>query len=215
LRELLVERRMNEIVEEAGRSRRVLGVLVALTFDSAPLIGWRAVEAMGLAAARIADEDPAFVREQLRRLHWLMHEESGGICWRAPEAMAEIVRQRPALFADYVPIVVHLLRELADEDLAHFRGGVLWAIGRLGGLAAEQVADVLPAIVTALDDPAPQVRGMAAWALGEVGQGALLAGRRDLLEDRGAVERYEGGRLAGTTVGGMVCDAMAAHSGAP
>jgi HEAT repeat protein len=192
---------MDAIVEAAGESRRVLGDLVALTYDASPLIAWRAVEAMGRAAARIADEDADGVREQLRRLHWLLHEESGGICWRAPEAMAEIVRQRPSLFADYVPIVTHLLLELAEEDLAHFRPGVLWAIGRLGALAGEQIGDVLPKMVAALDDPAPQVRGMAVWALARVGAEAALVARPDLLDDAGPVEVYEDGDLARTTVG--------------
>jgi hypothetical protein len=215
VRELLAERRTDEIVEIAGRSRRVLGVLVSLTFDAEPRIGWRAVEAMGLAAARIADEDPTGVRDHLRRLHWLLHDESGGICWRAPEAMAEIVRHRPALFPEYVPIVVHLLLELAEEDLSHFRAGVLWAIGRLGPLASEHTGDVIHEITAGLDDPAPQVRGMAAWALGRVGRGAVLAGRGAMLEDTGPVEYYEAGEVRWTTVGRLVREATAARSGAP
>jgi len=67
LRELLDTRRIEEIVDLAARQRRVLGALLSLTFDADPLIGWRAVEAMGAAAARIADDDPDFVREHLRR----------------------------------------------------------------------------------------------------------------------------------------------------
>lgn len=201
LRALLVRRRLDAVEELAGRSRRVLGDLVVLTFDADPQIAWRAVEAMGRAAARIAGDDPACVREHLRRLHWLMHEDSGGICWRAPEAMAEIVRCRPIAFADYVPIVVHLTLELADEDLDHFRSGALWAIGRLGPLAAPHVADVLPAMVAALDDAAPQVRGMAVWSLTQVGAAVTLAERRDLLADAGPVECYARGALRRTTVG--------------
>ena len=44
-----------------------------------------------------------------------------------------------------------LRRYMAEEDLEHFRAGVLWAIGRLGSLAGEHAADVLPAILAALD----------------------------------------------------------------
>jgi HEAT repeat protein len=203
LRELLAERRVDEIVALAGRSRRVLGMLVALTFDAEPAIAWSAVAAMGRAAARIADDDPASVREHLRRLHWLMREESGAVCWRAPEAMAEIVAHRPALFADYLPIVVHLLVELEEEDLRHFRAGALWAIGRLGAAVRHQVADVVPAIVAALDDASPQVRGMAVWALARVGEADRLVGRSDLVADAGPVELFEGDVLSRTTVGAL------------
>lgn len=201
MRELLARTNLDAIAAAAGTRRRVLGDLVPLTFDPEPLIAWRAIAAMGRAAERIARDDPAFVREHLRKLHWMMQEESGTVCWRAPEAMAEIVARRPALFADYIPIVVHFLVALAPEDLAHFRGGVLWAIGRLGPLAAPHLADVLPTMVAALDDPAPQVRGMAVWALARVGEAARLADRPGLRGDASPLELFEAETLRRTSVG--------------
>jgi len=204
LRELLQQRDYEEIVDLAERKRRTLGTLTSLTFDPDPQIGWRAVEAMGLAAARIAESSLPYVRNHLRRLNWLISEESGGICWRAPEAMAEIARHRPDLFDDFIAIVVSLLLTLAEEDLAHFRAGVLWAIGRLGPAAGGHIKAVIPAITSALDDSDPQVRGMAAWCLGEIGEGGLLDGRANLLRDEGAVDFYEEGLLNRTRVSDLV-----------
>jgi hypothetical protein len=201
LRQLLQQQDTHEIAELAGRKRRVLGALVSLTFDRDPLIGWRAVEAMGVAAERIARDDPDCVRDHLRRLHWLLSEESGGICWRAPEAMAEIVRRSPALFRDYVAIVVSLIEEMADEDLRHFRTGILWAIGRLGPIPDKELDAVLPRVKACLDHPDPQVRGMAVWCLGQRGRGELVANRDDLLADEAPVALYEEGRLVGVSVG--------------
>ena len=200
LRDLLAQGRLEQIADLAERQQRVLGELVARTFDASDLTGWRAVEAMGLAADRIAQRDPQYVREHLRRLHWLLNDESGGICWRAPEAMAEIVRHRPRLFGDYIPIVVHLILNLAEADLDHFRAGILWAIGRLAAVAGDHIPDVLPAITCALDNSDPQARGMAVWCLGQVGQAQLLAGRPDLLCDAGPVDLYEDRLLNGTSV---------------
>jgi hypothetical protein len=187
----------------ALETKRVLGLLVSLTFDTDEQVGWRAVESMGLAAARIADRDPEYVRNHLRRLLWLISEESGGQCWRAPEAMAEVVVHRPDLFGDYAPIVVFLLREMAEEDLQRFRPGVLWAIGRLGGLAGDHVPEVLAEITAALDDANPQSRGMAVWCLGRVGRTDVLAERSGLREDDGAVDLYEDGQLERTSVGAL------------
>jgi len=201
LRKLLTERRLDAIAELAAQKTRALGTLLSLTFDADPQIGWRAVEAMGVAAARIADVEPGPVREHLRRLMWLLSEESGGICWRAPEAMAEIIRQHPALFADYIPIVIHLLLETEEEDLRHFRAGILWAIGRLGASGNDYVSEALPAITAALDHPDPQVRGMSVWCLAQLGQTGVLAGRSDLRIDDGAVDLYEDGVLMRTSVG--------------
>jgi hypothetical protein len=195
LRELLDTERIEEIADIAGRQRRVLGSLVSLTFDPDPLIVWRAVEAMGAAAARIADDDPEYVREHLRRLRWLISDESGGICWHAPEAMAEIIRRRPRLFSDHIPIVVYLLRVMEEEDLVRFRAGILWAIGRLGDLAASEVEAVLPSIAACLDDSDPQVRGMAVWCLAQSRRTEILKTRSDLLSDEGTVALYLDGHL--------------------
>jgi hypothetical protein len=213
VRDLLKQGRLEQVAESAGSTRRILGTLVSLTFDPDPEIGWRAVEAMGLSAARIAEHHPDHVREHLRRLLWLLSEESGGVCWRSPEAMAEIIRQRPALFADY--IVVSLILSIEPEDLVYFRAGTLWAIARLGALAGNHVTAVLPAVTAALDDSDPQVRGMAVWALMGVGQTARLASRPDLLTDTGSVDLYEDGVLRRTSVQCLARRALGGNPGDP
>ena len=65
LRELLAQGRFEPIAEMALAKKRVLGSLVSLTFDPDPLIAWRAVEAMGGAADRLAEHNPQCVREHL------------------------------------------------------------------------------------------------------------------------------------------------------
>ena len=203
LYDLLDQGSLEQVAEMAKRRKRVLGSLVSLTYDPDPLISWRAVEAMGLACDRIADADPECVRQHMRRLYWLISEESGGICWRAPEAMAEVVYHRPQLLADYLPIIVSLLGEMAEEDLAHFRAGVLWAIGRLDAACRDHIPDVIPEIVAALDNSDSQVRGMAVWCLSAVGQGECVSARPDLLSDDGPVELYEERRLVHATVNSL------------
>ena len=206
LRELLDQGRFEQIADMAVRKKRVLGSLVSLTFDADPRIGWRAVEAMGAAADRLAEHDPQRVREHLRRLHWLISEESGGICRHAPQAMAEIVRRRPALFADYAAIVVSLLTEMADEDLDYFRPGILWAIGRLGPVVADHIPNVAAEITSALiiKHPDPQVRGMAVWCLTQLGQTKILTDHPELLRDQGPVDLYKDGNLTRTSVSHLV-----------
>ncbi len=206
LRGLLADGELAGIGELATGDRRVLPGLIPLTYDSDPEIAHRAVEAMGVVADRTGDGDPETVREALRRLNWLITEESGGICWRAPEAMAEIARRRPERFSAYIRIVLSLLREMAEEDLAHFRPGVLRAIGRLGGLGGEDLEAAIPAVVAALSHPDPQTRGMAVWALVEVGWAGAVRDRAELAEDQGPVMVYENGALRRTTVAELIAE---------
>jgi hypothetical protein len=212
LRKLLEQNRLDEIADKAEGKRRVLGVLRSLTYDRDRLVGWRAVEAMGMVADRLADQDPDAVMEELRSLFWLLSEESGGVCWHAPEAMAEIVRRRPSEFSPYISITATLINEMADEDLDHFRPGILWAIGRLGPIAAGTLDVVLPAIEASLDQSDPQARGMAVWCLGQIDRADLLEPRADLREDTGSVEMYENGALFETTVRELVIQAQSAEA---
>ena len=121
---------------------------------------------MGLVAADLAERDPEFVCGHLRRLVWLLNDQSGGIGWRAPEAMGAIIAARPDCFADFIPILVSLL-EMEVEDAVRFRAGYLWAIGRLAQVAPGPASQALPWVLPALGDPDPQVRGLALWCLGQ------------------------------------------------
>jgi hypothetical protein len=137
----------------------------------------------------------------MRRLYWLITEESGACFWRAPECMAECGARMPRLLKSHIPIAFHLLETLEEEDLEHFRPGAIWAIGRLVGVARDDLPAVLPLVIEALDRPDPQARGMAVWCLGEVGETESLEARMDLLEDDGAVLLYRDRVLSETTVG--------------
>lgn len=209
LHELLELGRLDEVATMATERKRVLPTLVALTFDTDLQICWRAIEALGMGCSLVSEDDPDSVREQLRRLYWLISEESGGICWRAPECLAEIVHAQPKRFADYVPITFHLVVSLEEEDLGHFRAGALWAAGRLAVEAREAYPDVLPAVVAALSNTDSQVRGMAVWCLEQMGEAGSLGTRADLLDDVGSVDLYEGRTVHRVSVGQLVRRALA------
>jgi methylated-DNA-[protein]-cysteine S-methyltransferase len=209
LREQLAHGRLEEIATLATTRRRVLPTLVALTFDTDLRVCWRAIEALGLGCSAVSEDDPAVVREQLRRLYWLISEESGGICWRAPECMAEIVRAQPKRFTDYLPITFHLIVSLEEEDLGHFRAGALWATGRLAPLARDAHQEVLPAVTAALDDPDSQVRGTAVWTLTQMGETTSLGNRADLRVDEGSVALYRNREIIHETVAQLARRALA------
>jgi hypothetical protein len=212
LRFWLASQNWEAVVELAGRKKRVLSFLTALTYDPEPVINWRAVEAMGLAAGRIAEDDPEFVRNHLRRLLWLLSDESGGIGWHAPEMMGEIICNRPEQFGEFVPIIISLL-DMEEEDAARFRPGTLWAIGRLGEVIPDRVKAAVAQIIPCLEDPNPQTRGLAAWCLGQLGAGEYLAGYDALLGDESPVDVYADGQLVRKSAGQLARDAL--ESGRP
>ena len=200
------------IVAMAAHSRRVLSYLVALTYDGEPLIAWRSIEAFGIVAGATADRDAEFVRGHLRRLLWLLSDESGGLGWRAPELIGELLHHRPEQFAEFVPLLIALL-DLEAEDAARFRAGTLWAISRVAEVAPKPRLAAAARIESYLGDDDPQVRGLAALCLVRLNHTPALAGAGALLEDPGVVTLYSAGQIATVTVGQIVRAAGLSTSG--
>lgn len=103
----LTEGDFASILELAGHRKRTLSLLTALTYDPDALISDRAIEATGQAAKQIAEQDPEFVRNYILRLFWLVNEESGGVCWRAPELIEKILIACPQ-FNHFQPMLMSL-----------------------------------------------------------------------------------------------------------
>lgn len=210
---LLAEGKLEEVARLTEEGEPVLGNLMALTFHSDLSIAWRAVEAMGLAIQRLSRLNPAQALEHVRRLFWLITEESGGIFWRSPECLAECSAQNPVFLRDFIPIAFHLVETLEPEDLEHFRPGALWAVGRLADLAdQEHVAGVLPLVEEALGEKNPQARGMAVWALGRLGREDVLQKHQDLTQDTGPVHLYRDRQVESTTVGDLTRQVLEGES---
>ena len=208
LRHQLLEARFEEIAELAASRKKVLGTLLALTFDPDPEVVWRAIEAQAMAAERLSSSSPSYVREHMRRLYWLITEESGGCFWRAPECMAELGARMPRLLRSHVPIAFHLIETLEEEDLEHFRPGAIWAIGRLIDHARDHLPTVLPLVVNALERPDAQSRGMAVWCLNQVGELDAVRSRPDLLDDQEVVTIYRNRFVEEVTVGDLAKEVL-------
>jgi hypothetical protein len=147
-------------------------VLQALLYDGEDLIGWRAVEALGRVAAVRARGAVEPVREILRRVLWLMNDESGGLLRAGPQVMGSVLAHVPALRREFGTIVASFLEE------EPFRVGTRWGLWRLAAEAPDVVAQEAERLAASCADPDPAVRGHAAAALRAAG-GDVAAFARD------------------------------------
>jgi hypothetical protein len=192
------------ICQWAAGDKRVLSQLLSLTYTADDLLGWRAVKALGLAAAQVARQDAEFVRNILRRLMWSLNDESGGVGWRSPQAMGAIIAQCPRQFAEFVPIVVSLF----DLDEIHFYPGVLWAIGQIADRDRALVGLALSQVLACLSEPDPQTRGVAAWCLGRLGDAEAIAALEPLRTDPAMLSVFSDDQRRERTVGELVQEAL-------
>ena len=163
LRHWLLEADYIPFLELAQTSKHILSQLTALTYDPDSNINIHAIRATGLAAKIIAERNPEYVRNYLLRLFWLVNDESGGIGWKAPELIGEILHNCPQ-FNQFFPMLISLLA-LDEEDAPRFRIGTLWAIGRVAQVARQAMLPALRQVRAYTSYQETGTRKMAVWCV--------------------------------------------------
>jgi hypothetical protein len=144
------------MVPLARTDRKIVSLLIRLSYDKDTLIGQRAIRAVGLIAREVVQDDPEFLRETCRKLLWSLSDESGGIGWSAPEMLGEIVSADPGGFADLIPVIAGLYetRELV------FRPGVVYALLKIAESDPALVTPYQKIVIMSLVDEDPLVKAL-------------------------------------------------------
>ena len=207
LRSWLASAEFQKILEAALEQRRMIGALFSMTFDADPLIRWRAIDAIGRCAGRLATLRPESMKNFIRRLFWMMNDESGSVAWHAPEAIGEIVRSDPREFGSFIPMTISLL-DMEPEDRPSFMPGILHALGRIGEVAPHSMDAYLPQIENALTDRDVQTRAMAVLCLARLSEKNRLLQYGDLLHDAGRALVYRDEQLVETAISNLLCNVL-------
>ena len=174
--------------------RQVVNPLLSFLYSPDETIKYRAVTAVGIVVAEMADQDMEGARTIMRRLMWSLNDESGAIGWGAAEAMGEIMARHEQLAEEYYRILVSYIREdgnRLEHDLLEC--GVLWGLGRLAQARPHLLGDSSSHIFPYLHSRNPTQRGLAAWILGFLGAAFPPDILRRLLNDQTEIAIYEQG----------------------
>lgn len=176
---------------------------------------WHAITVMGRVVAELADEDLEAARIVMRRFMWSLNDESGGIGWGVPESMAEAMVCHETLAEEYAHILVSFMREegfYLEYEL--LQRGLMWGVGRLAQARPELLRSKQAAgyLLPYLDSPDPTVRGLAAWALGNLGAEEAVPRIKPLLAENQPVRIYMDEKLMDTTTGELAQQALASLS---
>lgn len=202
VRTLLEQRDLDGVVAWSGTIRSPFRPLLSHAYDPDELIRWRAVEAIGRVAAKLSRSNPETVRELIRRLFWLMNDESGGLCRIAPEIIGETLVRVPQLIDEYALILPSFLLEEPFERGSH------WALWRLSCLRTDLFAKATTALLQSLNHPDPAIRAFSALTLDLIegrSAGESAAGLKDATDSM-SLYNMENGQLMTTTVGALVSD---------
>jgi hypothetical protein len=191
--------------------RRAISPLIACLFHGDERVRWHAVSALGLITATLAETNPEAARTVVRRLMWSLNHESGSIGWGAPEALAEIMAIHGGLAEEFAHMLVAYMRPDGSYlELPALQRGLMWGVGRLAGarldvLRVRYASVYLPPY---LDSEDPEVRGLAARALGLLNVHAVKERLDALKEDPAKFTLYNQGVLTPVTVGSLAVTAL-------
>jgi hypothetical protein len=189
VRELLEQREYEHLVDLCVIDRHAWQELRFRLYEIDERIRWSAIEASAKLMKRWWQlKQQEKVRDFIRNLFWSMTDESGGIGWSSPQTISETIVNIPEILDPYGSMMI----AYSIEEAPLMKGG-LWGIGRLGKMIADSMDFFQEKILAVFQNDDPEVLGLAAWAMGEVGFKPSLSLLENLRERNEPVRIYTNG----------------------
>lgn len=190
--------------------RQAVNPLLSFLLSSEEDVRWRAVVAIGSLVENLADQDMESARVIMRRLMWSLNDESGGIGWGAPEVMGEIMARQEALAKEYAEVLVSYCDEHGNYlEYEPLQRGVMWGMVRLAGARPHLLSGAIPHLRTYLESSDPEVRGLAALAVGLLGDKESGAKLQAMAGDRTPISVYLEYRMQSCSVADLATRGLA------
>jgi HEAT repeat protein len=191
---------------------KVINPLIGALCSNNQTVRWHAITALGPVMSDLADKDMEAARIVMRRFMWSLNDESGGIGWGAPEAMAEIMTQHQKLADEYGHMLVAYMREDGFYlELPQLQQGLMWGLARFAMVNPDllKAKNVVNYLLPYLDSNDPAVRGQAAWALGLLQAREATESLEKLVHDPARVTIFLNRNFVSETVGSLAHKALA------
>jgi hypothetical protein len=189
--------------------RQVINPLLSFLYSTDELVKYRAVTAIGVVMAFLAEQDMESCRVIMRRLMWSLNDESGGIGWGAPEAMGEIMASQGTIAREFAHILLSYICEdgnlLEHEDLQR---GVLWGLCRIAQVRPHLLKNAPPRLIPFLKSHDPAFRGLAAWNLGLLRAASARSDLHALSRDDAEFSVFVDGEIRNRRVGDVAAEAV-------
>ncbi|SMF26154.1 DVU0298 family protein [Desulfovibrio gilichinskyi] len=196
--------------------------LIAPLFSSlcAPseIVRWHGISSFGQVVDRLFAEDDARARIVMRRIMWMLNEESGGCGWGVPEAMGEITASNRVMADEYGRILLSYIHEAEGkpENYLEFTlllRGAMWGVARLAQSRPDIVAPATDDLIKFLVSNDPVLVGIACWALGGLKAKRAVQQLNKLTGNGNIINLYMDRQLRSGTVGQLAQAALEKISG--
>lgn len=202
IKKLVQARKFQRLIDMAYEDRLVIPKMQRLLYSADEELMWSAVIMLGGVAGSLVPHDPTFTGDLMRRL-LNSATDSAAMSRGAIEVVGEIIRNQPGIYGSFVK---HILGLLPDKPS---RPAILWAIGRIGELNPLLIKkSSFFVLFDLLDVEEPEIRGLAAWALGMTGAYEARAAINKMVEDKEELTLFNGNVFRTVTVGELASEAL-------
>ncbi len=173
--------------------KKLITPLIRAFYNEDSIQRWLAIIAFGKVVATIAQNDLEQARIIIRRLMWSLNDESGGIGWGAPEAMAEAMANSKELATEYSKILLSYVWEEGNFlEYLPLRRGALWGLYRLAESHPEIFREIQAENILEkyLSDQDPQSKALAIIAISLGGNKKFCNQIADNLSDNRSVKLF-------------------------
>ncbi|MBW1616743.1 MAG: hypothetical protein JRJ49_09480 [Deltaproteobacteria bacterium] len=124
-------------------AKKTVNALISLLYHPNQTVKQNGIYAIGAVVSKIAEKNMEYARVIMRRLMWSLNDESGGIGWGAPLAMAEIMAQNNKLAEEYCKILIsYALEDRNPIDFKELKQEVILGLKRLNLVRPDLLSDV-------------------------------------------------------------------------
>lgn len=218
---ILAETHLNEIFEKISRydSKRLVNPLFTALCHREEKVRWAAVLCFGQLVTTLAEQNMESARIVMRRFLWALNDESGGIGWGVPEAMAAVMCHSTALRKEYLHMLISYMREDGEElfqdgnylELPMLQRGLLWGIGRLCQHHREEMLaqQIVEDVAAYLDSEDSEVKGHALWCLYQLRCNSCRENVEPHLDDNRKIRLFVNHRMETYTIGQLASKVLA------
>ncbi|MGD8388682.1 MAG: hypothetical protein PVG49_16165 [Desulfobacteraceae bacterium] len=197
----VLSRRMDPLLAAAPTDRKILRTLQRLLYSGDDTLRHRAAEALGRVSAVVGDTNPGAVSKILQELFYAITDTAAS-SWGAFEAVGEIIRHKPELYAGYLP---QLFAFLGDTTR---RAVTLETIATVAEVRPDLLRKHTYHFLAFLEDPEPGVRGQAVRLLGFLQAAEMRQDLEKLLKDHEELRVYREGDVVLLSVGRLAREAL-------
>ncbi len=211
------EQKFSELMKDHPMQTLIAPLFSSLCAPS-EIVRWHGVSSFGQVLDRLFAEDDARARIVMRRIMWMLNEESGGCGWGVPEAMGEITASNKVMADEYGRFLLSYIHEAEGkpENFLEFTlllRGAMWGVARLAQSRPDIVSPATDDLIKFLASNDHTLVGIACWALGGLKAKQAAPQLKKLTGNGNIISLYMDRQLQSLTVGQLAQAALEKISG--